>query len=241
MKRKKFRPLKCINGTKGVIALFLAILMTPFLSVATILVEMGRYNSAVSILDEAMGVSATSTLANYDPFLRERWGLLALSQDININDSFNEYFTTNIGVLGNSVKLNSPANSMGLYPLSNRDTLNAQILEFAKYSAPTRLATTVFTVAIEELLGLIKNLDKFITNILSTFTSVNTTISATKTLMQSSQELAKATAKIEQYGAFYNECYDEFERTVTDLVSALNTTSEEGADTDIESLKDYIL
>ena len=43
----------------GAISLFMAILMTPFLTVAMVmvLVDAGRYNSVVSILDEAMGVS----------------------------------------------------------------------------------------------------------------------------------------------------------------------------------------
>lgn len=78
MKLEKKHKKKLINGCKGAIALFLAVLMTPFLSIAMLLVETGRYNSAVSVLDEAMGVSSTALLSSYDEYIKERWGLLAL-------------------------------------------------------------------------------------------------------------------------------------------------------------------
>ena len=76
----KFKHFKYINGIRGAISLFLAVIMTPFLTIAMALVETGRYNSAVSVLDEAMGISSTATLANYDEYLHKRWGLLAADQ-----------------------------------------------------------------------------------------------------------------------------------------------------------------
>ena len=84
MKRKKKRGfLACINGVKGAISLIMAVLIAPFLTTALVLVETGRYNSAISILDEALGVSSISAMANFDPYLRSRWGLLALSQEMD--------------------------------------------------------------------------------------------------------------------------------------------------------------
>jgi hypothetical protein len=71
--QKKKKPLSCINGVKGAISLFMPLLMTPFLTIAVLLVEAGRYNSAVSLLDEALGVSSMSTLANYDDYLQEHF------------------------------------------------------------------------------------------------------------------------------------------------------------------------
>ena len=53
-KRKK----KWIRGTRGAISLILALLMLPFYSLAGVLVEAGRYQSAVRTLDEAPSVSA---------------------------------------------------------------------------------------------------------------------------------------------------------------------------------------
>ena len=70
----KFKHFKYINGIRGAISLFLAVIMTPFLTIAMALVE------TVSVLDEAMGISSTATLANYDEYLHKRWGLLAADQ-----------------------------------------------------------------------------------------------------------------------------------------------------------------
>ena len=39
---------RCINGTKGVISLFLAILMVPFVSIAGALINAARVNSAIA-------------------------------------------------------------------------------------------------------------------------------------------------------------------------------------------------
>ena len=76
-KRKK----KWIRGTRGAISLILALLMLPFYSLAAVLVEAGRYQSAVRTLDEALSVSAYSVLSDYDSSLKDRFGLLAVSQD----------------------------------------------------------------------------------------------------------------------------------------------------------------
>ena len=72
---------KYINGTNGVISLFLAILMVPFASIAGALVNSARINSSVAIFDEALCSASNSTLGTYDNFLRERFGLLAMDQN----------------------------------------------------------------------------------------------------------------------------------------------------------------
>lgn len=81
-------------STKGVISLFMAVLMTPFLTIAMVLMDTGRYNSAVSILDEAMGISSTSTLAEMDAYLHERWGILGVDQEHSVSDTYKKYLTT---------------------------------------------------------------------------------------------------------------------------------------------------
>lgn len=78
---------KWIKGTRGAISLLLALLLLPFYSLAAVLVEAGRYQSAVRALDGALGSSAFSVLANYDSYLKERFGLLALSQDGDLTNS----------------------------------------------------------------------------------------------------------------------------------------------------------
>ena len=70
-----------INGTKGVISLFLAILMVPFATIAGSLVNAARINSAIAVFDEALCNASNSTLGTYDEFLRKRFGMLAMSQN----------------------------------------------------------------------------------------------------------------------------------------------------------------
>ena len=76
----KKRAHRWINGTRGAISLMLAALMLPFYSLAAILIETQRYQSSVRALDELLGTSSISVLANYDTYLHDRFGLLAVAQ-----------------------------------------------------------------------------------------------------------------------------------------------------------------
>lgn len=139
-----------INGTKGVISLFLAILMVPFVSIAGALINAARINSAVAVFDEALCNASNSTLGTYDQFLKKRFGLLAMSQDTSamggsysvqnlISDTFNRYMEENLGVLSNTY-FNAVSSAAGVYPLSDTDVLLAEVLEYGKYTVPTKMA-----------------------------------------------------------------------------------------------------
>lgn len=139
-----------LNGSKGVISLLLAILMVPFLSVAGILLNAARINSAVAVFDEALCNASNSTLGTYDEFLKSRFGLLAMSQDTSaqggsytaqqlINDTFQEYMRKNVGALSNTY-FNVETEGYGVYPLTVPGVLHFQVCEAGKYSVPTKLA-----------------------------------------------------------------------------------------------------
>jgi len=148
------------NGTKGVISLFLAILMLPFTTIACTLLDAARLNSAVAIFDEALCNASNSTLGTYDKFLKTRFGLLALSQDISgkgidytpeklLKETFSKYMEENFGALSNVYsweKGGENPNIQGLYPLSDPDVLGAQILQFSKYSVPTQLVADALSI-----------------------------------------------------------------------------------------------
>lgn len=72
-----------INGTKGVISLFLAILMLPFTIFVGALVNANRVNSAASIFDEALCNAANSTLGTYTPFLKKQFSACLLSNTMS--------------------------------------------------------------------------------------------------------------------------------------------------------------
>lgn len=152
---------KRINGTRGVISLFLAILMLPFVSVGGALLNAARVNSAVAVFDEALCNASDSTLGTYDEFLRSRFGLLAMSQDTSsrgggytaqnlISDTFRFYMEQNVGVLSNTY-VTAETDAAGIYPLADTGVLLSQVLEYSKYTVPARLVIDGF--CIDDIIG----------------------------------------------------------------------------------------
>lgn len=149
--RRAFRGFfhRYINGTKGVISLFLAILMVPFVSIAGVLINAARVNSAIAVFDEALCNASNSTLGTYDEFLKERFGLLAMSQDTSgkgpgysaeqlLSDTFKFYMEQNLKTLSNTYT-ESEITADGVYPLTDTDVLLAEVMEYGKYSVPTKM------------------------------------------------------------------------------------------------------
>lgn len=218
-RKKKQGPLKYINGIKGAISLFLAVLMTPFLSIAMMLVEVDRYNSAISIFDEAMGVSAVSTLANYDEYIHKRWGLLCLGQEEDADALYAEYLAVNSGVIGSEMEVES-VSTEGLYPLSDTSILKNQVLEFGKLNSPTELATEFGDVT-----NAVKLLEEKanIGDIASIFGSGVDAIGSTITLVDSVEALKEHSENLEEYEDSYETSYNEFYDAVDALIAALGT------------------
>lgn len=148
---KRLRRLlrRYINGTKGVISLFLAILMLPFVSVGGALLNAARVDSAIAVFDEALCNASNSTLGTYDPFLRTRFGLLAMSQDTSshgggytaqdlISDTFEYYMEQNVAALSNTY-VETETDAAGIYPLADTSVLLAEVLEYGKYAIPAKL------------------------------------------------------------------------------------------------------
>lgn len=209
---------RCLKkATKGAIALFLAVLMTPFLSILMLLVETGRYNSAVSTLEEAMGVSAVSTLANYDTYLQDRWGLLAVSQGADINSVYNANMSVNAGVLGDSLVLNT-LNANGEYSLSQGNVLYNQIIEYCKLNAPTELATNFLNVA-----DLIKSIEKLanVDKIISMLTAGVKTADSGITMAECAETLKTTANELDTLVASYEVKYTNFATGVNNLIDAL--------------------
>ncbi len=161
MKRRSKAGKKWINGTRGVISLFLAILMVPFVSIGGALLNAARGNSAVAVFDEALCNASNSTLGTYDGFLRSRFGLLAMSQDTSsrgggytaqdlISETFQYYMEQNVGALSNTY-VTAQTDAAGIYPLADTGVLLSQVLEYSKYTVPARLVIDGF--CIDDIIG----------------------------------------------------------------------------------------
>lgn len=216
-KVKKRGRLSCINGAKGAISLFLAVLMTPFLTIALLLVEVGRYNSAVSVLDEALGVSSLSTLANYDDYLQERWGLMALSQEIDYDAVYKENLEINGEIMGNAINIDS-SKVEGMYALSDPEILKNQIIEYSKLNVPTKLATEF--VNLSDLVKKLENLAGM-GNIMSLLTKGVDAIDSGITLIESAEKLKESASKLDGFHDDYEAKYSAFETATNTLISNL--------------------
>lgn len=226
-KRKKKQPHKAVNGVKGAITLFLAILMTPFLTIAMSLVEAGRYNSAVSLMDEAMGVAAVSTLADKDDYLKDRWGLFSLGQEHDLGTTFTRSLEENAGALGKSVTINT-TKAEGLYPLSDAEVLYNQVMEFSKMSAPLKLAENFLDLA-----DLVKKFEKLLSigNIAELLNSGVDALDSMITIAETAEKLKKLADDISKNEEEYNTKYDAFEKAANDLIDAQKQDSA-GSDDD---------
>lgn len=206
--------LSPVNGIRGAISLFMAVLMTPFLTIAMVLVETGRYSSAVSILDEALGVSSVSTLANYDEYLQSRWGLLSVSQQKELTKLYEGYLSTNSEIMGDSISIDK-IEVEGLYSLWDTDVLKSQILEYGKLNVPVKLINNFgnFDVLIKQL-EKIGNFDQ-IANIFSSGAKV---LDGGITLVEKAMDLKEQADELDKLNKDYTNQFQDFKGKVDTLI-----------------------
>lgn len=216
-KKKKQGILSCINGVKGAISLFMAVLMAPFLTIALLLVETGRYNSAVSMLDEALGVSSVSLLANYDEYLHSRWGLMALDQQKELSPLYSHYLNENNSVLGQTVSINT-IKARGDYDLADPEVLKYQIMEYSKLNVPTKLATDFLNIS--DLIGQLESLANF-GNIMDLLSNGVSTIDSGITLAESADKLKECANALDDLQDDYENNYVSFANAVNSLIEKL--------------------
>lgn len=216
-----------INGTKGVISLFLAILMLPFTIFVGALVNANRVNSAAAIFDEALCNAANSTLGTYTPFLKKRFGLLALKYDVKgtlspsdvqecISGTFSDYMEINCGALSNTF-LDAEYQAKGVYPLSDPTVMKGQILQFSKYSVPKQLVED--TIDID---GLIKKFESLIPGyaFFDSIKNIAGTADSCMTYADNISILKDRTDTQDQNYKNYEKAYTEFASAITSYHNA---------------------
>lgn len=210
--RRFFR--KYVNGTKGIISIFLVLLMLPFLSIAGILINAARVNSALAIFDEALCNASNSTLGTYDDFLRKRFGLLAISQSGKasgyteqefINDMFQAYVDENMKVLNNTYD-KDVINATGVYPLGNKNVLKQALYEASKYSVPTKLVMDGLFIEdlLKKLCSPLDKASKFVNCVADLGEVAVDADKLTKKLNEAQKDLNDLYDKISAYNTAYN-------------------------------------
>ena len=226
---------KYINGTNGVISLFLAILMVPFASIAGVLVNSARINSAVAIFDEALCNASNSTLGTYDKFLRERFGLLAMNQNTAsggsgysvqqlIQDTFKEYMDKNFTVLSNTYET-STVSASGVYPLADTDVLLSQVYEAGKYTIPIKMTMDSFSV--EDILNYLTKDLGFAKNIMSSISSGVSVVDKIGNCKEKFDAAIEKLKKLDEGTVKYDSAYNEFYNAVSDYNNVIDEIYQE--------------
>lgn len=222
-----------INGTRGAISILMAIIMSPLLSVSLLLVESVRYQNAIEALTEITGCSSFSVLADYDSYIDERFGLLAISQESDINDVFAQYMNENINLLGDSVTLNRCA-ARGCYSFTNPDVLKQQLLEYSEISVATEVL--VEGINLEDLLDELKEklgLDE----VEDQMTAVSSTIDISASVEKFIEGLGKVILGYDDYKTAkeeYDAAYTEFCSKADAYILAIQTAEQEHAAAETE-------
>lgn len=229
---------KYINGTKGAISLFLAILMVPFATIAGSLINAGRINSAVAIFDEALCNASNSALGTYDEFLRTRFGLMAISQDTSdggtrfgnttsgytadqfISDLFSYYMEQNVGSLS-ATYTTTDVEAEGLYPLGDPAILKSSVLQASKLTVPIRMVSDWGSV--EDLLKKLSEPLNLLSSFEQTITSGMGVASDVDKLIEKKDGLEEQIQKCNEARTAYNTAYSEFESAAINFNSVVDS------------------
>ena len=222
---------KYINGTRGAISLLMALIMSPLLSVSLLLVESVRYQNAVEALVEITGCSSFSVLADYDSYLDERFGILAVSQESNINDVFGQYMQENIQLLGDAVTLDKTS-AKGCYAFNNTDVLKQQLLEYSEVSVAAEVL--VEGINLEDLLDdLTETLG--LEEVKKGMDAVSGTADIATEAVKIGESLEGIISKYEDYKIAkedYDSAYTSFCTEAENYINAIKAAEEEHANQD---------
>lgn len=221
---KKHTKEKLWKGTRGAISILLVCLLLPFISIATLYLEAGRYQSGIRALDQSLSSSAVSTLANMDSYLLNRFGLMSVSQkteevDEEFTTTLTSYFNKQETTDRNAVDVSSLSVN-GVYPLADLSVLKQQVLETASVMAPFK-----FVVEIGDVDSLVKQIQKslkFLT-IIESFTEgvklFEKEIAATEAISDAKDQMKEVQKKKEAYDKAFTEWQDAVESLAEHLAT----------------------
>lgn len=219
-----------LKRTEGIISLLLILLLVPFYTVAGVLEEVGRYQSALRGMNSTINASEISILAQYDSYLMNRFGLLAIDQNIDVAKQFSAYLEKQDTQDTRSFFIQQ-ANVNGVYPLADTDVMRQQIEELSSILVPEKVVLDF---------GDLNNLASQLESYSSTLTSVNKMLGSVEKGVQSGLDSynAQKDAK-EQMDVVvsstkkYKDEYSNFQNAMNELKAHLESecpADEEGAE-----------
>ena len=213
--------IKYINGTKGVISLFLCILLIPVLTIASALIEFARYQSVAMLTNEMANAAGLAALADYDEYLVDRFGVFATSQESDIDKNAEDIFNDSVSVLSGAVdEDNIDIEAEGAATLADIEALRRQVLDVSETSALAEIMLN--DLGLEELLN---ELAKFknIGDFLAVTKASADMVKAIKDLVDIAKEVIELLDNIKTTASNIDTHTSEFAAAITDLYSAVKT------------------
>lgn len=217
---------KIRRATEGVISILLVIALLPFFSLAAAVIEAERYQNAVKALDEALGSSALSTLAQYDSYLLDRFGLLAVKQTDDesfIETQLNQYLqkqrTTDMYGAGTDTL---EAEAEGIYPLADISVLHQQIMNYSAGLVPAK-----FVAELGQLDALVSEIEKsFGGGLMAIFGQIKSgadMLDQEATLIEDIEDSITEMGKVSDAITAYDAAFSSFESAMNRLYDHYNS------------------
>lgn len=151
--------MKFTKRQQGVISVFLSIILLMMFIFSAVIVDGSRIFAAKNIVSGAGQLALNSGLATYDEALKDAYGLIAMSDDVDdLNANLNEYFIASLGTCGISeedyntalVFLQMAAEDSTVHAKAVPNTevcrgyvMEQQVLDYMKYRAPITIGTGI--------------------------------------------------------------------------------------------------
>ena len=218
-KKKKFTKAKFVKSANGAISIFLCLLLTPFLTVALALVEYVRYQEVIAVVDQVYELTGISVLADYDSYIHNRFGLLATTQDTELDEGIDDIFNTNAQLLGNQIQIENTAVA-GSLSLAEAEVLRRQVLDFSEMTATAAVILDDFKL--QELLDKLENLEAFET-VMNTVGDLADTAASLNTLVESAQTLVDTLNGLKQSIQSITNTATSLVRRADSLISGISS------------------
>ena len=147
--------VKCINGTKGAISIFLVIILVPMMTVSSLFVDASKVKLARGVAESAGDLALNTALTDYDTKLKDLYGLFATAQDTSeLFEKLEDYYRTCITSSGVSEEdaesyVDMIMSQLGLVA-SDNDTADLLNMELIDFSVSKKTDATLVNAAVME-------------------------------------------------------------------------------------------
>ena len=139
--------MRAFRNCKGVITIFVALMMAGILSLGTFVLEAARLQAARTQLDQAAASAASSMLSAYNLDLEERFGVFAMDTTRTNDETCADYVRYNSDLAADAYGNNvtrlyrvTDVKMKGVYNLTYPHILKRQLLTLAKYNLPPEVS-----------------------------------------------------------------------------------------------------